>query len=106
MTYVAERLGGGAWRIAIVATVLVSTSSALWTTILYLSRSVYAMGRDGLLPRGIGTLDRRNEPFWSLAAIAILVTAAELATGFSPTAHEQLELVLNITAVFLGLPFL
>ncbi|MGH7729089.1 MAG: APC family permease, partial [Vulcanimicrobiaceae bacterium] len=41
--YVAQRLGGGPWTFALDATVLVSSGSALWTTMLYLSRSVYAM---------------------------------------------------------------
>jgi len=105
MAYVGDLLGGGAWRIAIVATVLVSTCSALWTTVLYLSRSVYAMGRDGLLPRALGRLDGRSEPLWALGAVAVLVTLCELLTGFSKTAADQLDLVLNVSAVFLGLLF-
>jgi amino acid transporter len=63
------------------------------------------MGRDGVLPRALGTLDRRDEPFWSLAAVAVLVTIAELVTGFSKSAADQLELVLNASSVFLGLLF-
>lgn len=105
MRYVAGLLGGGAWRPVIIATVMVSTSSALWTTILYLSRSVYAMGRDGVLPRALGTLDRRNEPLWSLAVVGVLATAFELVTGFSKTAADALTAVLNVSAVFLGLLF-
>ena len=105
MAYVGDLLGGGPWRIAIVVTVLVSTCSALWTTILYLSRSVYAMGRDGLLPRSMGRLDRRSEPLWALGVVSALVTICELLTGFSKTAADQLDLVLNVSAVFLGLLF-
>ncbi|HEY8297193.1 MAG TPA: APC family permease [Candidatus Baltobacteraceae bacterium] len=105
MRYVGDLLGGGAWRFAIVATVLVSTCSALWTTILYLSRSVYAMGRDGLLPPALGKLDARDEPLASLAAVAVLAAAFELATGFSPTAADALQTVLNASSIFLGLLF-
>jgi amino acid transporter len=105
LAYVGDLLGSGAWRFAIVATVLISCCSSLWTTILYLSRSVYAMGRDGLLPAALGRLDRRAEPLWSLASIAILVTVCELATGFSASAADQLALVLNVSSVFLGLLF-
>ena len=105
MAYVGDLLGGGAWRIAIVVTVLVSTCSALWTTVLYLSRSVYAMGRDRLLPSALGRLDRRNEPLWALGIVAVLVTVCELLTGFSKTAADQLALVLNVSAIFLGLLF-
>lgn len=105
LAYVGTLLGGGWWRVAIVVTVLVSTLTTLWTTILYLSRSAFAMGRDGLLPRTLGGLDRRDEPLWSLAVVAVLVTGCELITGFSKTAAEQLQLVLNASSVFLGLLF-
>lgn len=106
MRYVADLLGGGPWRIAIIATVLVSTSSTLWTTILYLSRSVYAMGRDGVLPQALGRLDRRREPLWALAVVGVLVTLCELITGLSPSAADALAAVLNASAVFLGLLFI
>lgn len=105
LRYVADLLGGGPWRVAIVFTVLVSTSSTLWTTILYLSRSAYAMGRDGVLPRLLGRLDRRSEPLVALVAVAILVTLCELLTGFSATAADALTTVLDVSAVFLGLLF-
>jgi amino acid transporter len=105
LAYVGDRLGGGVWRVAIVVTVLTSSLSALWTTILYLSRSVYAMGRDGVLPHVAGVLDRRNEPFWALAGITVIATLCELVTGFSASAADQLTLVLNGSSLFLGLLF-
>jgi len=105
MTYVATLLGGSAWRYAIIATVLISTCATLWTTLLYLSRSLFAMGRDRVLPTVLGTLDRRNEPLVSLIVVGISVTVAELLTGFSETAAYQLTMVLNISSVFLGLLF-
>lgn len=105
MRYVADLLGGGFWRPLIITTVLVSTSSTLWTTILYLSRSVYAMGRDGVLPRALGRLDHRSEPLWALAAVGLLVTVCELVTGLSPSAAAALDTVLNASSVFLGLLF-
>jgi amino acid transporter len=106
MRYVADLLGDGLWRPVIITTVLVSTSSTLWTTILYLSRSVFAMGRDGVLPRALGQLDARSEPLWALAAVGVLVTACELVTGFSPSAADALTSVLNASSVFLGLLFI
>jgi amino acid transporter len=105
MAYVAARLGGGAWGIAIDATVLVSTAATLWTTILYLSRSVYAMGRDGVLPRPIGVLDERGVPVNSLMVVFACVGGFTLLTGFWPSANDILNLVLNGTAVFLGALF-
>lgn len=105
LAYVGSLLGGTWWRLAIVVTVLLSTLSTLWTTILYLSRSVYAMGRDGVLPHVLGQLDVRSEPLASMATVCVLVTLCELATGFSHSAADQLTLVLNASSVFLGLLF-
>lgn len=106
MTYVADQLGGGPWRIAIVVTVLVSTSAALWTTMLYLSRSVYAMGRDGVVAAAIGDLDRRGVPRNALAVVTVGVIIFTLVTGFSPKVADALTLVLNGSSVFLGALFL
>ncbi|MDQ2992502.1 MAG: APC family permease [Candidatus Eremiobacteraeota bacterium] len=105
LAYVGDLLGGGAWRWAIVVTVLVSTCSTLWTTILYLSRSVYAMGRDGVLPRALGRLDERSEPLISLVTIAVLATVCQVGIGLFKAANDQLTLVVNISSVFLGLLF-
>jgi amino acid transporter len=105
MSYVADRLGGSVWHVAIVATVLISTAATLWTTVLYLSRSVFAMGRDGVLPRVFGRLDARSLPSNSLLLVFAGVTAFTLLTGFWPTAASVLNLVLNGTSVFLGALF-
>jgi amino acid transporter len=105
MRYVADLLGGGVWRVAIVTTVLISTCSTLWTTLLYISRSVYGMGRDGLLPRALGRLDARCEPLWSLAVVALLLSVCELLTGFSRTVVDALSAVLSGSSIFLGALF-
>lgn len=105
MSYVADRLGGPFWHLAIVATVLVSTAATLWTTILYLSRSAYAMGRDGVLPGALGRLNARGVPANSLLAVFGCTGAFTLLTGFWPTAASVLNLVLNGTSVFLGALF-
>jgi amino acid transporter len=105
LAYVGTLLGGPWWRLAIVVAVLLSTLTTLWTTILYLSRSVYAMGRDRVLPRWLGSLDRRNEPFWSLLIVAVLVTIFQLITGLFKTVNDQLTIVIDASALFLGLLF-
>ena len=105
MEYVGRLLGGDAWRIAIVVTVLVSTAATLWTTILYLSRSVYAMGRDGVLPPALGRLDARAVPTNALVTIFVCVSLFTLATGLWPTASAVLSVVLDGTSVFLGALF-
>ena len=106
MTYVAEQLGGGWWRVVIVATVLVSTSAALWTTMLYLSRSVFAMGRDGVLPVAVGRLDARGVPLNALIAITVGLVVVMLATGLYQTLNAALQMVITGTSIFLGLLFL
>lgn len=105
MALVGELLGGGVWRLLLIAAVMISTLSTLWTTILYLSRSVYAMGRDGVLPRFLGTLDVRSEPLWALASVGVLVELAQVLIGFSKSAADQLTIVVDGSSVFLGLLF-
>ncbi len=104
LAYVGGLLGGG-WPPVLAVTVLVSLAASLQTTLVYLTRSVYAMGRDGLLPSALGTLDRRAEPAVSIAAIALLSAAFALATGFSSSARDAFGLALRGTAWFLGALF-
>ncbi|MDQ6942450.1 MAG: APC family permease [Candidatus Eremiobacteraeota bacterium] len=104
LAYVGELLGGG-WTKLLSITVLVSLAASLQTTLVYLSRSVYAMGRDGLLPRALGELDRRAEPAASIALITVLSLAFTLAAGVSPTANVAFQLVLKGTAWFVGVLF-
>jgi amino acid transporter len=105
MAYVAQRLGGGVWTVVIVATVLVSTSTSLWTTMLYLSRSVFAMGRDGIFPTTLARIDRRGVPAVSLVAVTIGVIAFTLLTGVLPSVAAALTFVLSGSSIFLGALF-
>jgi amino acid transporter len=104
LAYVGDLLGGS-WRPVLTVTVLVSLAASLQTTLVYLSRSIYAMGRDGVLPRVLGRLDHRAEPAASIALIAILSLAFALAAGLSPTAKRAFDLALTGTAWFLGVLF-
>jgi amino acid transporter len=104
LAYVGTLLGGS-WTKLLSITVLVSLAASLQTTLVYLSRSVYAMGRDGLLPRTLGALDRRAEPAASIALITILSLGFTLAAGVSPTANAAFELVLKGTSWFIGALF-
>lgn len=105
MAYVADALGGGPWRIAVSATVLVSLAAALQTTLIYLTRSLYAMGRDGTLPPGIGRLDDRGQPAVAVVALTALGMAMTALSGFSPTVRAALDFVLSGTSFFLGVLF-
>ena len=104
LAYVGGLLGGG-WPVVLSVTVLVSLTAALQTTLVYLTRSVYGMGRDGLLPRALGRLDGRAEPAAAIALIAGLSVAFTLAAGLSPTANTAFHFVLKGTSWFLGALF-
>src|SRR6202011_3784717 len=104
LAYVGALLGGG-WTKLLSITVLVSLAASLQTTLVYLSRSVYAMGRDGLLPRALGELDRRAEPAASIALITLLSVGFTLTAGVSPTANDAFQLVLKGTSWFIGVLF-
>jgi amino acid transporter len=105
LSYVGDLLGG-AWRPVLGVTVLVSLAAALQTTLIYLTRSIYAMGRDGVLPRVLGTLDRRAEPAAAIVLIAVLSVVFSLIAGLSPTAKQGFDIALAGTSWFLGLLFL
>lgn len=105
MAYVATQLGAGTWSVAVELMVLVSIVAALQATLVYLSRSIYAMGRDGTLPRLLGKLDRRGTPAASIVAVAIAVVVCTVATGFSQSARDAYAIVLDGSAVFLGALF-
>jgi amino acid transporter len=97
---------GGWWRPVLAVTLLASLAAALQTTLVYLTRSIYAMGRDSLLPRGLGALDRRGEPAGAIVLITLLSLGASLATGLSPDAKGAFEFARDGTLWFLGLLFL
>ncbi|MBV8424126.1 MAG: APC family permease [Candidatus Eremiobacteraeota bacterium] len=99
LAFVGTQLGG-IWHLLLIATVLVSLTATLETTLLYLVRSVYAMGRDGVLPFALGRLDM------ALAGVCAAALAAMVLVGLVPTANAGLQLVLNGSAVFLGVLFL
>jgi amino acid transporter len=105
MTVVGATLGGW-WRPLIVLTVLVSTSATLWTTILYLTRSLYAMGRDGVLWRSFGGLHSDATPRRALLLVSIVGSIVTLCSGISPSVAFALTLAVTGSGVFLGLLFL
>jgi amino acid transporter len=104
LAYVGELLGGQ-WRAVLAITVLVSLAAALQTTLIYLTRSIYAMGRDGVLPRALGVLDSRAEPAAAIVLIAALSLVFALIAGRWPTAKGAFDVALQGTSWFLGLLF-
>ena len=105
LAYVGANLGGG-WRLALTATVLLSLAAALQATLIYLSRSLLVMGRDGVLPRAFGLLDRRGQPVYGVAILTAIGVAGTLASGASATVGAAFTFILSGTSVFLGVLFL
>jgi amino acid transporter len=106
MAFVGAALGGDAWRVTITVTVLVSLAASLQTTLIYLTRSFFAMGRDGVLPAAFGTLDRRAQPAFAVIVMTAIGVAGTLASAFSAHVRDAFKFALNGTAIFLGVLFL
>lgn len=105
MAYVGLQLGGNVWRIVISATVLLSLAASLQTTLVYLTRTFYAMGRDGVLPPALGALDRHDQPTRAIILMTGGGMAFTLASGLSPTIRAAFDFILSGTSVFLGILF-
>jgi amino acid transporter len=105
LAYVGTNLGGGAWRLALTVTVLVSLAAAMQATLIYLSRSLYAMGRNGVVPAAFGALDRRGQPAFAVAVLTGIGIAGTLASAASATVGAAFAFILSGTSVFLGVLF-
>ncbi|GAC1534022.1 MAG: hypothetical protein NVS3B12_14200 [Acidimicrobiales bacterium] len=78
-------LPGAPWLILI--PVLASTAGGLWLTSFILTRALFAMGRERIIPKVFGRISRRRVPH-----IAILVTlGAALAVAFAQTLFSSLN---------------
>ncbi len=89
----------------ILVPVLASTAGGLWLTSFILTRALYAMARDGLLPGALARLSRRRVPavaILSALGAALAVTAAE--TLFR-SVGAFFSLVLASAGFFLTLEF-
>jgi amino acid transporter len=106
MSYVAGQLGGPIWRVTVTVTVLISLAAALQATLVYLTRSFFAMGRDGVLPEAFGQLDRRAQPLFGIVVLTALGIACTLASGLSPNVKAAFNFILSGTSVFLGILFM
>lgn len=106
MSFVAGGLGGQAWRLVVTVTVLVSLAASLQATLVYLTRSFFAMGRDGVLPPVLGALDARAQPAAAIVLLTGLGAVGTLGSGLSPSLRAAFGFILSGTAVFLGVLFL
>ena len=106
MAFVGAAFGGDAWRVTITVTVLVSLAASLQTTLIYLTRSFFAMGRDGVLPAAFGRLDKRDQPAVAVIVMTAIGVAGTLASAFSAHVRDAFAFTLNGTSIFLGVLFL
>ncbi|GAC1423047.1 MAG: APC family permease [Candidatus Velthaea sp.] len=106
MAYVGAQLGGEGWRVAVTVTVLISLAASLQTTLVYLTRSFFAMGRDGVLPEVLGRVDRRAQPAGAIVLMTGIGVACTLASALSPSLKSAFTFILSGTSVFLGILFM
>ncbi|HEV2038303.1 MAG TPA: APC family permease, partial [Candidatus Eremiobacteraceae bacterium] len=106
LAYVADRLGGGWIAALMVANVLVSSAAALWTTMLVLSRAVFAMARDGLLPRVLAHVHPKyGSPGVAILLVSVPVALLLLCSGLISSAQQTLTTVVTGSSVFVGSTF-
>ena len=107
LAYVAAQLGGGWKEILMVATVLVSSAAALWTTMQLLSRGVFAMGRDGLLPAKLASVHGRyGSPWFAILMVTAPISVIMLLAGLQASAQDTLRNAVGGSSVFLGATFI
>jgi len=106
LAYVADRLGGGWIAALMIANVLVSSAAAVWTTMQVLSRAVFAMGRDGLLPGVLASVHpKHGSPYVSIYVVAVPVVLLLLLSGFTASAQDTLNTVVTGSSIFVGATF-
>ena len=107
LAYVAGRLGGGWIQVLMTATVLVSSAASLWTTMLSLSRGVFAMGRDHLLPSQLAAVHPRfGSPWVAILIVTVPISAIMLIAGLGASAQETLLSAVGGSSMFLGATFI
>ncbi|HTK28963.1 MAG TPA: APC family permease [Vicinamibacterales bacterium] len=95
----AERLTGGAGRLLVVGGAIVSMFGYLSGDMLGSPRAVFALARDGLLPRPFAAVHARfRTPQVAIAAYAMLVAALAISSSFT-----QLAILANVTTLTLYL---
>ncbi|TAM86322.1 APC family permease [bacterium] len=106
MEYVGQQLGGGLWLRAIAATVLLSSAASLFTTMLYLSRSAFAMARDGVLPRSLAHVHPRfGTPDGAILGMMGATVLSTGMAGLSKSVNAVLGAIVDASSVFLGALF-
>lgn len=88
-------------RVAVIA----STAGSLWLTTFILSRALFAMARDGILPVGLGRLTGRRVPGWAVVLPIASAMAVVSLEWVLPSVRAWFSVVLGAAGFFLVAEF-
>src|SRR3954467_6758899 len=92
-------LPGPGGKLLIIA-VMLSTIATLETTLLQVSRSLFAMGRDNTLPKAFGRVHPvRQTPVFATVAVAVVSLVLFVASMFLGSVGEILTAAINAIGV-------
>ncbi|MFB7515523.1 APC family permease [Streptomyces sp. NPDC056144] len=95
-----EEIWPGVGGKLLVVAVVLSTVATLETTLLQVTRSLFAMGRDRTLPAALGRVHRRwNTPWVAIATVGVAAAVMFLAAG----AAESVQRILSDAVAAIGL---
>ncbi|MFC8508582.1 APC family permease [Streptomyces sp. NPDC057411] len=87
-----QEIWPGAGGKLLVLAVLLSTVATLETTLIQVTRSLFAMGRDRTMPAALGLVHRRwNTPWAAIAAVGAAALVMFAAAGAAGSVQEVLE---------------
>ncbi|MCY0880163.1 MAG: APC family permease [Firmicutes bacterium] len=85
--------------------VLASTAGSLWLTTYILSRALYAMARDGIMPRWLDGVNRHQAPASAILGPLAMAYAVTCSQFLWPFLHNVFALVLGTAGFFLVAEF-
>ncbi|SMC04743.1 amino acid/polyamine/organocation transporter, APC superfamily [Sulfobacillus thermosulfidooxidans DSM 9293] len=86
--------------------ILASTAGSLWLTTFILSRALFAMGRDHILPPILTRFNRFNAPIWAIIIPSLAAFVIVCVNLFWTSMTSWFNLVLSSAGFFLVLEFL
>ena len=99
-----RRLDPGMNVVGIIAA-LASTVGSLWLTTFILARALFVMGRDGLLPRELFSVNRQGTPSYAITVILIPAWLVVIAEIWTLSLARIIGVVLAIAGFFLIMEF-
>ena len=92
-------LPGEHW--AILIPIIASTAGGLWLTTYILTRALYAMGRENLIPSGFAKTNRRGAPHLATVSVLLLTLGVVSLQTFLTSLGSFFDLVLSAAGFFL-----